>query len=156
MDLQGRFRQILNDSRLADELPEGGADDETLIAEYGADNKPEAIYLLATKFGWNALFTELVRILRDDNEATNWETVQIVLFYAATDHRPWRRRYRMPADSTIALLYHRFPGGADDGDRIWAIVCALKGVKHWSNYDPLRDPQVLSEMDILKRERLVP
>jgi hypothetical protein len=56
----------------------------------------------------------------------------------------------MPADFTIAPLYSRFADGLDDGDRIWSIACALKGVEHWSDYDPMRDPGVLHEMKALK------
>lgn len=147
MDLQSRIAEILNNQRLADDV----ADEEQLIAEYGAANKPEAIYLLADKYGWQQLYGQLVQILRNDAQSQHWETAQIVLFYAASDHNHKTRRCPMPADSTIALLYNRFPNGIDDGDRIWAVVCALKGVEHWSDYDPMHDADILRELDTLKR-----
>ncbi|MEL7225219.1 MAG: hypothetical protein AAGL17_10215 [Cyanobacteria bacterium J06576_12] len=146
MDFQSLVATILNDRRLTDD----GADKKQLIAEYGTDNKPEAIYLLADKYGWRQLYDLLVQILRDDQQAEHWETAQIVLFYAAGDHKHKMRQCPMPADSTIALLYHRFPNGIDDGDRIWAIVCDLKGVNNWSDYDPMQDTDVLGELETLK------
>jgi len=132
-------------------MPDRGADKERLIAEYGADNKPEAVYLLSAEYGWKELYEAIIDILRDDTKAPHWETAQIVLFYAANDHKQKRRRCPMPANSTIALLYYRFPDGGDEGDRIWSIVCNLKGVEHWSRYDPMRDPEVLAELDSLRR-----
>ena len=146
MDLQSRVAQILNDPRLADDAD----DEQELVAEYGSDHAPEAIYLLTNKFGWQQVYELLVEILRDDNKSDHWESAQIVLFYAAGDHKHKTRQCPMPADSTIALLYHRFPNGIDDGDRIWAIVCDLKGVDHWSGYDPMQDKEVLRELETLK------
>jgi|GEM_PF-7014745 len=147
MDLQSRVTKILNDPRLADD----DADEQALVDEYGSDHAPEAIYLLANEFGWQRLYELLVDILRDDEQSEHWEAVQIVLFYAASDHKLKVREYPMPADFTVALLYHRFPDGVDDGDRIWAIVCCLKGVDHWSDYDPMQDADVLHQLEMLKR-----
>ncbi len=147
MELQYRVALILNDPRLADD----DADEEQLVAEYGSDHAPEAIYLLANEFGWEQVYDLLVAILRDDKQFRHWEIAQIVLFYAAGDHKHKTRQCPMPADSTIALLYHRFPNGIDEGDRIWAIVCDLKDVDHWSDYDPMQDAEVLRELETLKR-----
>ena len=82
MNLQSRVAKILNDPRLADDI----ADEDKLIAEYGSDHAPEAIYLPADEFGWKSIFDLLVEILQDDNQSQHWETAQIVLFYAAGDH----------------------------------------------------------------------
>src|SRR5262245_17313205 len=119
MDLQSRVAQILNDSR----LDHDDENEEALVAEYGSDHSAEAIYLLADQFGWQPLHDMLVNILRDDAKSHLWELAQVVLFYAASDHKHGRRNCPMPADFTIALLYHRFPDGHGDGDRIWAIFC---------------------------------
>jgi hypothetical protein len=147
MDLQSRVAQILNDPRLADD----NADEHLLIAEYGSDHTAEAVYLLANEYGWQQLYDLLVAILRDGNRSQDWRTAQVVLFYAACDHKRKWRQCPMPADFTIALLYHRFPDGLDDGNRIWAIVCALKHVDDWSRYDPMQDPDVLRELETLQR-----
>jgi hypothetical protein len=146
MTLQARVTQILNDPR----FPDDPNDDEHLIGEYGADNKPEAIYQLVDQYGWAQVYDLLVSILRDESQSQHWGIAQIVLFYASSDHKHGRRQCPMPADSTIALLYHRFPDGIDDGDRIWAIVCDLKGVDHWSQYDPLKDSEVCRELETLR------
>lgn len=146
MDLQSRVSQILNNPRLVDD----DANEHELIAEYGSDYAPEAIYLLANEVGWQQLYDLLVRILRDDRQSAHWEIAQIVLFYAASDHQLNIRQCPMPVDFTIALLYYRFPNGIDDGDRIWSIVRTLKGVEHWSDYDPLEDAAILRELETLK------
>lgn len=146
LELKTRVAEILNDPRFADR----DANKEELIAAYGSDQVPEAIYLLSDQSGWQRLYDVLVEILRDDNKRENWETAQIVLFYAARDHKHETRQCPMPADFTIALLYHRFPDGIDDGDRIWAIVCDLKHIKHWSDYDPMEDAGVLAELESIR------
>ena len=139
MDLSSLIAQILD-----------SADDEDrLDAQFGADSAPQAIYGLVDRFGWPAVFEQMVALLRDDPNPEHGEIAQIVLFYAAGAHP-------MPADSTIALLYHRFPGGITDGDRIWAIVHRLKRLDHGSDYDPMTDPAILREMDILEADRSLP
>ena len=145
MDLRSRVSQILNDVRLHHDP----GNEESLVADYGDDHTPGAIYRLADQYGWQPLYELLVEVLRDDASSQSWELAQTVLFYAASDHRSRVRHCPMPADFTIALLYHRFPDGIDDGDRIWAVVCALKGVQHWSDYDPMNDPAILGELAAL-------
>jgi hypothetical protein len=143
LEMKTRVAEILNDPRFAD----SDANKEELIAEYGSDHVPEAIYLLSDQYGWQRLYDVLVEILRNDNKREHWETAQIVLFYAAGDQKRGIRQCPMPADFTIALLYHRFSDGIDDGDRIWAIVCDLKHRDHWSDYDPMQDAGVLTELE---------
>lgn len=142
--LRTRFERILADVRLDDE----SADESQLIAEYGSDSMPEAIYMLREQYEWDELLELVLAVLRDDSRSEHWETAQVVLSYAANDHKLGACHCPMPTDSTIALLYHRFPGGIDDGDRIWSIVCALKEPS--SDYEPLEDPKVQNELRVLR------
>jgi len=58
----------------------------------------------------------------------------------------------MPADAVIALLYGRFQragiGDEHSANLLWSITCRLKGVGYLSDYEPLHDPGVLSEMKV--------
>ena len=89
-------------------------------------------------------------IIEKEDDSMFWETALNVLFYSARDHQDRRIPRPMPADFTIALLCHRFPECIDSGDRIWSIVCDLKGVNHSSNYDPLHDASVIRELEAIR------
>jgi hypothetical protein len=149
MNLESRIIQILHDQALLDD----SADEEQLISQYGADNQPESIYLLADKFGLLQLYDLLVAMLLDDTKSQYWGTVLTVIFYAMQDHRDEIQHCQLSADFVIALLYYRFPHGIDDGDQIWAIVCALKKNEDFY-YEPMKDKEVLHEFEKIKQKFL--
>jgi hypothetical protein len=129
MHLRDRVVSILNDPAL------DGAED--------TGTQAERIELLIEEHGWDALLACLCGLLHR-GDATDWLAIAEVFWGAALDQRP------MPADAVIALLYGRFErAGARDehsDNLLWSITCRLKRVGYLSDYEPLHDPGVRSQM----------
>jgi hypothetical protein len=131
MDLRDCVVAILNDPAL------DGAED--------TGTKAEHIELLIAEHGWDALLACLCGLLHAGDAATDWLAIADVFWGAVLDQRP------MPADAVIALLYGRFEraGMHDEHSEnlLWSITNRLKGVGYLSDYEPLRDPGVISELN---------
>jgi hypothetical protein len=130
MDVAARIQSILSD----DTLDKGGGD-------------VEAIEALIKQFGWELIQVELLRCLWDEKQRNHWYSVAAVFWGATLDNRP------MPTDKVIASLYLRLDtqNCTDEEENLaWSITCKLKGVDYSSEYDPLKDPDVLAELNLLR------
>jgi hypothetical protein len=106
-------------------------------------SRSDAILALIEPHGWDAVLDALLAVLRDDSAQPHWREVSVVLF-AALD-RP------MPANQVVGLLYRRLiedvPEDCElDENLVWSITRNLKGVEYLSDYEPLRDPEIIAEM----------
>lgn len=132
-DLRARVVAILNDPDLDDPA--------------GPESKAERIEALIAAEGWEPVLACLCDLLHRGEGVEDWLAIADVFWGAVLDRRP------MPADRVIALLYGRFKRAAiltDHSDNLlWSITCKLKGVGYLSEYEPLRDPAVRSELAAL-------
>jgi hypothetical protein len=111
--------------------------DDRLNDESSDPTRAEAIEALISGYGWEAVRSCMLDVLRDDSQARHWRAAAHVFWGAVLD------RHELPADELIAWLWHRFcPAGQAQDDDIWGIVSKLKGVGYLSDYDPRRDPAV--------------
>jgi hypothetical protein len=114
-------------------------------------SKAEAIEELIEKYSWDEVWTVLLGILEDDTQSSHWRTVAEVIWGAVLDRRT------LPMNKVIALLYYRFDpntSSEDDDNLIWSIASELKQVGYLSEYEPLEDPEVISEFSKLKDTRI--
>jgi hypothetical protein len=120
-------------------------DDPALDEAEDTGSKAECIEALIEEHGWDALLACLCGLLHRGNETTDWLAIADVFWGATLDKRP------MPADAVIALLYGRFQraGVCDEhsGNLLWSITSRLKGVGYLSDYEPLHDSGVRSQME---------
>ena len=57
----------------------------------------------------------------------------------------------MNANKVIAHLCHRFIAAGNNEDNLaWSIVSKLKGKDYLSDYDPLRDAEVIEELNKIR------
>jgi hypothetical protein len=104
----------------------------------------DAIEVLVSDCGWDAVRDSLLSILSDDGQQGYWRGAMEALWCAGLDKRP------VPADKLIALLYHRFdPDGRNEDNLVWSITSMLKGVGYLSGYRPLEDPGVKRELEAI-------
>lgn len=114
------------------------------------DTRGDAIWaLVASDAEWERVRDRMIAVLADDGAAKHWVTASVVLWFGVA--RP------MPKARVIGLLYHRLmadlpPALALDENLVWSIASNLKGVAYLSDYEPLSDPEVQSELTRL-RER---
>lgn len=128
MNLQAQILAVLNDDRI---------DDETVD-----DTCYDLLGDLITEYSWEAVQAVLIELLRDDSQTTHWQTIAEVFWEATLDQN------NLPEDELIALLYHRLvTDSASEDNLVWSIASKLKGVDYLSEYDPLRDPAVLHELE---------
>ena len=108
-------------------------------------SKCELIDQLIPLIGWEAVRTEMLRILESERRLADWKVAAGVIWGAVLDGRP------LPVDRMIALLYHRFdPTGDHEDNLAWSIASKLKGVGYLSEYKPLDDPLVRRELESLR------
>jgi len=132
--LSERISQILADARF------DGADCD--------DTRHEAIWaLVASDADWEAVLDRMIALLEDDGAGQHWATACCVLWFGIK--RP------MPKARVIALLHHRLIADlpeslALDENLVWSITRNLKGVAYLSDYEPLNDPEIQSELKRLR------
>jgi hypothetical protein len=116
---------------------------DELDKDSSESSKPEAIEELIEKFGWNDICIILLKILEDKAQSLYWRIIAEVIWGAVLDGR------NLPINKVIALLYFRFNPetcSEDDNNLIWGITSKLKKVDYMSEYNPLKDPEVISEL----------
>ena len=119
-------------------LADASFDDDACL-----ETRDEAIWALVATHGWDAVREEMLAVLRDDGAQAHWRDASVVI---------WRGGERpMPAVAVIALLYRRLIGDVPaahqlDENLVWSITCNLKRVDYLSDYEPLRDPEIVAEM----------
>jgi hypothetical protein len=96
---------------------------------------------LSLGFGWQPLEAEMLRLLASSPHEDHWQVAAAFFWSAVLDRRP------ADADRLIAHLCLRFSSG---DNLAWSITSKLKGVSYLSEYDPLQDPGVLDELEVLR------
>ena len=115
-------------------------------SESDEPSRAEALEALGNHFSWNEVVDCLLATLQDDNRQHEWKTIALAFYEAVSNGR------ELPADRTIALLYHRFdPDGSSENNLVWSIVSKLKNVDYLSEYNPLADPAIIAELNQLNR-----
>ena len=107
----------------------------------------EEVYQLAERIGWTSVFDEAVELLKDCEKKDKWYLSASVFCWAADD------KIQIPFDwqFIVALLYgclEIYPnfGEQDPGDGenlAWSTAHVLKGVGYLSEWDPMKDPEIL-------------
>jgi hypothetical protein len=128
-ELHNRVQAILADANF---------DDEACL-----DTRAEAIRALVDTYGWAGVLQEMLALLQDDAAQRHWREASIVI-WGGIDQP-------MPATQVIALLYRRLIEDVPveyelDGNLVWSIARNLKGVDYLSDYDPMKDPEIIAEM----------
>ena len=134
MDILHKIRQILDREVL-----------DTEDFESSKCDKCEEIESLIEVYGWEVIQSALVEMLKDIKLDTyDYDVIAQVFWGAVLDKRI------IDTNKVIALLYLRFPDGCDLENLIWSITERLKGVGYLSDYEPLKDPDVIKEMNKYK------
>ncbi|MEQ1753292.1 MAG: hypothetical protein ABL973_04085 [Micropepsaceae bacterium] len=117
--------------------------DATFDTEDCLDSRDEAIWELVGTYGWECVLAEMIAVLRDDKAKAHWIEASVVI---------WRGiDLPMPAVQVIALLHRRLlehlPAEHElDENLVWSITCNLKQIDYLSDYQPMRDPEIIAEM----------
>ena len=135
----------------ASDLLIGIFDDPQYRDEYGipTHDAEAAVDRLAVEFGWRGLTSGLIHILEQDSLRGHWYDATAGLFWLQLDNH-----LELPRERTylVAVLYDcllRDPtlGSREDEGQcenlVWSIVHELMGVGYLSDYDPMKDPEVL-------------
>lgn len=100
---------------------------------------------LIPKFGWEAVREAVIEVLESDRSQSDYEVAAEVFWGAALDKRD------LPVNKVIALLYYRFDQhGTDENNLVWSIASTLKKVDYLSEYEPLKDVEVLRELEKIR------
>ena len=123
--------------------------DDSLDSEECEKSKCEAIEMLIPAYGWDTVQDALLLILIDSERRTrDYEVAAEVFWGAILDQRKITS-----ANKVIALLYSRLQKdeGSFENNLAWSIASSLKGYGYLSDYDPLKDHEVIEEMRQLDR-----
>lgn len=132
MTLSSEIAAILSDPRRGSE-------------NYGDFEDVEAIEALIPRYGWLSVRDAMLALLAADGRCEEDYHVAACVIWCAMD------KHSVPADRTIALLYHRFdPRGDQENNLVWSITSKLRGVGYLSDYEPLKDPKVLVELEAIR------
>jgi hypothetical protein len=104
-------------------------------------SKCESIEDLIPQYGWEAVQEILINILLDDGRKIEDYLVAAAVFWGAV----CECEDISPINKVIALLYHRLPHDENSNNLAWSITHNLKKVGYLSDYDPLNDPEVITE-----------
>ncbi len=118
--------------------------DDSLDSEECEKSKCEAIEMLIHAYGWDAVQDALLLILINNERRTrDYEVAAEVFWGAILDQRKITS-----ANKVIALLYRRLQKdeGSFENNLAWSIASSLKGYSYLSDYDPLKDHEVIEEM----------
>ena len=126
---------------------------DALAADDGESSKCEEIENLISVYGWDFVQTTLLQMLDNPQlDVSEYDVIAQVFWGAVLDKRD------IDKNKTIALLYKRLPPVSEVGESycehldnlIWSITHRLKSVGYLSEYDPLKDPDILEEMSKYK------
>ncbi len=114
------------------------------------------IHRLADSVGWSNVLKEAFFVLARTAKKEFWHQAASVLYWATSDGIP----LPYPVPESIARLYRCLelsPGlgrtGLLDGENlVWSIVSKLRGVPYESDWEPLRDPEILEKLVRLRGE----
>jgi hypothetical protein len=118
-------------------------ENDYIDSDENGDTTCEKIEKLIPQYGWEAVQEILLNILLDENRKTrDYEVAAEVFWAAALDYEDIS-----PVNKVIALLYNRLPNDENSGENnlAWSIVCKLKNIDYLSDYDPLKDPEIIAE-----------
>lgn len=113
-------------------------------------NRPEAIWELVERHGWEPVRDEMLALLEDEDAQAYWVVATTVIWLGV--------ERAMPAPRVIALLHLRLLADvpaeqALDENLVWSIVHTLKRVDYLSDYYPASDPAVQEELARLRGRR---
>src|SRR5689334_6414745 len=95
---------------------------------------------------WEKVRTGLLNILYDNDQSLWNETIRYIYFFQSEGY--------LFDVKTIAALYDCLILCEDlDGNLIWTITIKIKSINYLSDYEPFHDPEVVSEMDRIKKMR---
>jgi hypothetical protein len=105
-------------------------------------SKCQEIEKLIPEYGWAAIQETMINILLNDQRRTSdYEVAAQVFWGASLDNR------NICANKVIALLYYRLPKdeNSNENNLAWSIASNLKKVEYLSDYDPLKDEEIIRE-----------
>jgi hypothetical protein len=120
---------------------------DALDAHESGTSKCEEIEKLIEESGWEGAYDAVLSILQcDDRPEKDWCTAMEVVWAAVLDRHP------MDKNKVIAAIYYRFQdAGEYESNLAWSIASNLKGKSYLSSYEPVEDPEIIKELEKLKR-----
>lgn len=121
---------------------------DAIFAHPTDEDAQENADALITPETWPQVRDYILAVLDDPQRSrAEWELAAALVWGACCDERP------LPIDRTIALVYARLPTDPDSSENnlAWSIASKLNRVSYLSEYDPLRDPNIVLELARVRR-----
>jgi hypothetical protein len=121
---------------------------DAIFAQPTDEDAQDKVDALITPQEWPLVCDYVLAVLADPQRSrAAWELAAAVVWGACCDDRP------LPIDRTIALVYARLRTDPDSSENnlAWSIASKLKRVSYLSEYDPLRDPNIVLELARIPR-----
>ena len=106
------------------------------------ESKCGEIEKLIPEYGWEAIQETTINILLDDQRRiSDYDVAAQVFWGASLDNR------NICINKVIALLYYRLMKNenSNENNLAWSIVTKLKKIDYLSDYDPLKDEEIIQE-----------
>lgn len=116
--------------------------EESFDAEEPELTRTECIETLIQQYGWTEVQQVLFEILCDNIYSKDeYGEVAHVFFGAALDGKS------VQVNKAIALLYYRLGQYNEYENELWSITSKLKGLDYLAEYDPMKDEEILRELE---------
>jgi hypothetical protein len=115
---------------------------DSLDSDKCEESKCLEIEKLILEYSWEAMQEIMIDILLDDQRRiSDYEVVAQVFWGASLDDRD------VCINKVIALLYYRLPKdkNSSENNLTWSITSRLKKVDYLSDYDPMKDEEIIQE-----------
>ena len=127
--------------------------DQTVSEEDSFELDDEVTYL-AQRIGWHQVFNDAVEVLLNCDKKDVWYTSASVIAWAIQDEEAIPFSWQKVVGLLYGCLTHHpqlgVNGVADGENLVWSIAHELKGIGYLSEWEPLNDPEIVSELNRLE------